>query len=238
MHNIKAILFDSGRVLNKPTSGHWFITPNFWKFVDKEKFDKIDTKDITIAFQKADEYIVSQKLIKNKDEEYTHFIKFYEIFSSHLPQLNLGEEAIKAIAHDLVFNAEKYVFYDDALQVIPKFYEKYKLAIVSDAWPSLLDVYDKNKLTKYFSSIVISAILGTSKPNEEMYLTALQELNVEPCEAIFVDDSIKNCLGSVHVGINTFLLCRDKKTCIINKLKSIGKGYKVIGSLHELEKFL
>lgn len=25
--NIKAILIDSGYVLNRPTSGHWFITP-------------------------------------------------------------------------------------------------------------------------------------------------------------------------------------------------------------------
>lgn len=36
--NIKAILFDSGRVLNKPVTGHWFITPNFFSFVDENKF--------------------------------------------------------------------------------------------------------------------------------------------------------------------------------------------------------
>lgn len=27
---VKAILFDSGRVLNKPATGHWFMTSNFF----------------------------------------------------------------------------------------------------------------------------------------------------------------------------------------------------------------
>ncbi len=42
MSKIKAILFDSGKVLNEPATGHWFITPNFWKYVDKDKFENID----------------------------------------------------------------------------------------------------------------------------------------------------------------------------------------------------
>lgn len=28
-NDIKAILLDSGRVLNGPVTGHWFITPKF-----------------------------------------------------------------------------------------------------------------------------------------------------------------------------------------------------------------
>ncbi len=39
---IKAILFDSGRVLNMSSTGHWFIPPNFYKYVNKEEFLSID----------------------------------------------------------------------------------------------------------------------------------------------------------------------------------------------------
>ena len=42
MSKIKAVLFDSGRVLNGPVTGHWFITPNFWRYVNKSTFDSID----------------------------------------------------------------------------------------------------------------------------------------------------------------------------------------------------
>ena len=238
MNNIKAILFDSGRVLNYPSTGHWFITPNFWQFVDKTKFYDIDKSKLSNAFRKADDYIMSHKLIITKDEELQHFIKFYETIAENLPELQLNRESIHSIANDLVFNADKYTFYDDALNAITEFHKKYKLAIVSDAWPSLLDVYDKNGLTNYFNSIVISSLIGTTKPDPKMYLTALKELNVEPQEAVLVDDSLKNCSGAVAVGINTLLLCRDKRAYITNKIKAIGKKYKVINSLNELEKYI
>lgn len=238
MKNIKAVIFDSGRVLNYPSTGHWFITPNFWNYADKTRFDVIDKNKVFNAFSKADEYIMSQKLIKTKEEELTCFIKFYKIFSDCLPELKLDETAIRSIAEDLVYNTDKYTFYEDALDVIKALHGKYKLAIVSDAWPSLLDVYDSNKLTSDFSCIVISSILGTTKPDAKMYLTALKELNIEPDEAVFVDDSLKNCLGAVDVGIKTFLLCRNKQAYITNKIKAVGKDYKVINTLYQLEKLL
>ncbi len=238
MKNIKAVLFDSGRVLNGPVTGHWFITPNFWEYVDKSVFDSIDKSKIASAFAAADKYIVTQKLMTTKDEEYQHFIRFYEIFSSQLPELQLASDAIENIAKDLVFNPKKYSFYDDALKVVPELKGKYKLAIVSDAWPSLLDVYEENNMTSYFDSIVISSFLGTSKPDSKMYKTALQEINVKPEEAIFVDDSLKNCMGALDVGINTVLLCRNRQAYIIEKIKSIGKGYKVINDLNQLYKII
>lgn len=236
--NIKAILFDSGRVLNGPVTGHWFITPNFWEYVNKDVFDSLDKSKIASAFAEADKYIITQKLMTTKDEEYKHFIKFYEIFSLRLPELQLYSETIENIARDLVFNPEKYVFYDDALSVIPELKDKCKLAIVSDAWPSLLDVYEENNMTSYFDSIVISSFLGTSKPDSKMYNTALEELNVEPEEAIFIDDSPKNCMGAMAVGINTVLLCRNKQVYIREKIKSVGKKYRVINNLHQLYKII
>lgn len=238
LKNIKAILFDSGRVLNGPVTGHWFITPNFWKYVDKSAFDSIDKSKIASAFAEADKYIIIQKTMTTKDEEYQHFIKFYEIFSSQLPELQLSSEAIENIAKDLVFNPKKYSFYGDALEVVPKLKDKYKLAIVSDDRPSLLDVYKENNMTSYFDSIVISSFLGTSKPDSKMYNTALQELNVKPEETVFVDDSLKNCMGALAVGVNTILLCRNRQVYIIEKIKSIGKGYKVINDLNQLYKML
>ena len=235
---IRAILFDSGKVLNGPVTGHWFITPNFWNYIDKNTFDSIDKSRIISAFKKADQYIVNQKLIKTKEEEYLHFINFYEKFASQLPELNLTSDAIKGIAKDLVFNPHKYAFYDDALSVIPKLKSTYKLAVVSDAWPSLLDVYKENRMDSYFDSMVISCFLGTLKPDVKMYCTALQELKVNPEETVFVDDSLKNCMGAMSLGISTVLLCRNKQTYIKEKLKSLGQGYKVINNLEQLYKFL
>lgn len=81
----------------------------------------------------------------------------------------------------------------DALKIIPKLKAKYKLAIVSDEWPSLRDVYENKDLYNYFDSFIISSVLGITKPNEKMYLKALEELNILPEEAVFIDDNIINC---------------------------------------------
>lgn len=238
MKNIKAVLFDSGKVLNYPLTNHWFITPDFWSFVDKSKFDNINDKKISSAFNEANKYIYKQKLITTKNDEYRHFVRFYEIFSSSLPELDISADNVKHMAEDLVFNTKKYAFYEDAFAIIPKLKDKYKLGIVSDAWPSLLDVYEQNDMTVYFDSFVISSFLGTTKPDEKMYITALNELNVKPDEAVFIDDNLKNCKGAIDVGINAILLCRNKQDCIIEKIKSIGKKYIVINNLYQLDNLL
>ncbi len=234
----KAILFDSGKVLNAPASGHWFISPNFFKIVNKETFSKIDQKKISKAFKKANEYIDSQSKIETKNEELLHFINFYHIFSSCIPELNLNQKEIELLTKDLVFNYEKYTFYDDALKVIPKLNKKYKLGIVSDAWPSLKDVYAYKELVNYFDSFIISSQIGVTKPHKLMYQKALDELKVFPDQAVFIDDHLVNVYGAMDLGISGILLCRNKWGYRWNKIKSIGKKYLVINHLEELLELL
>lgn len=93
-------------------------------------------------------------------------------------------------------------------------------------------------MTSYFDSIIISSFIGASKPDSKMYSTALQELNIKPEEAIFIDDSLKNCMGALAIGIKTVLLCRNKQAYVTEKIKSIGKGYKVINNLNQIYKIL
>lgn len=236
--NIKAILFDSGRVLNKPATGNWFMTPKFFEYVDEEKYRKVDSKKITQAFREAGKYIDAQKIILTKEEEYKHFVEFFKIFAENVPELEIEQNQVELLAEDLVNNASKYTFYEDALQIIPKLKQKYKLTIVSDAWPSLRDVYVEQKLDTYFDCFVISSIVGVTKPHEKMYVTALNEVGITAEEAVFIDDNLKNCIGAMEVGIYSILLCRNKLAYVWHKLKSIGKQYDVIYTLDDLETML
>lgn len=232
---IKGILFDSGRVLNQSSTGHWFIPPNFFQYVDEKKYNAVDKEKINIAFNNAAQHISCKSLIKSKEDEYIHFYKYYEIFSQSLPELELKEIEIKGLATDLVYNVEKYVFFEDALKIIPELKSKYKLAVVSDAWPSLKDVFINRGLYNYFDSFVISSILGVSKPNEKMYLTALNELKLLPEETVFVDDNLDNCKGAIKLGIAGIFLCRNKLKYYTYKLFVLGKGYTVINNLEQLK---
>ncbi|PJI07888.1 MULTISPECIES: HAD-IA family hydrolase [Clostridium] len=233
---IRTILFDSGRVLNRPVSGSWFIPPNFFKYVDRKRFYAVPVLKRKWAFKKAGDYINKQNLILNEKDEYICFVKYYSIFSTNIPELKMGNKEIGAAAQDLVYYYNKYSFYDDAVNLIPKLSEKYKLAVVSDAWPSLESVFKTAGFRKYFSSFVISSVHGVTKPNKIMYNTALHELGVLPGEAVFIDDNVKNCAGAKELGLQSIVLCRSFSMYMYNKL--FCRNYRIIRNLNGLERYI
>lgn len=229
--NYKIILLDSGRVLNKPNSGHWMIPPNFFSIVNKDIFKKISKQRKNTAFRNAMKYIESISKMNDLTEEYQHFKEYYRIFFSYLPELNLINEMIDEIAKDLVFNFDKYDFYEDALEIIPQLHKKYCLAVVSDAWPSLNHVFEHNDLMKYFNVFINSSSIGVRKPNELMYISALKKGGYSASEAVFVDDRLKNCNGAKAVGIKeTYLMSRNSLEYFYNK--AFVRDHKVVKNLN------
>ena len=229
---IRSILFDSGRVLNMSSTGHWFIPPKFFEYVNKEKFLSIEKEKINNAFSNAQKYLFNEKLIKDRKEELKHFTNFYKLFSENLPELEIKN--IEELAKDIVYNTSKYVFYDDVKEVIPRLKNKYKMAVVSDAWPSLENVFIDADMKKYFEIIVISTQIGTLKPDPKMYETAIENLNVNNSEAIFIDDNINNCLGAEKLEIKSILMSREN----YDEDKEKYKEMLVVKNLYELEKLL
>ena len=128
------------------------------------------------------------------------------------------------------------MFFKDAEEVIPDLSKKYLFGVVSDAWPSLDNVFKKAGLRDYFKSFVISSAIGVRKPDELMYTTALKELGVSPGEAIFIDDNFRNCDGAKRLGIHSFLLCRDVRAYWFFKI--ILRKHRVIRSLYDINEYL
>lgn len=119
-HTIKAILFDSGRVLNAPATGHWFISPNFWKYVDKRKYDCIEKKRISHAFHEAEKSISTQKLILTKEEEYQHLAANAVFIDDNL---NNCIGAMKLGIHSILLCRNKYLYIWNKLKSIGKGYD-------------------------------------------------------------------------------------------------------------------
>jgi putative hydrolase of the HAD superfamily len=211
MKNIKAIIFDSGRVLNYPRTGHWFMPPNFFKYVDKNKFAALDMKLVEMAFHKAMNYLEGYPLILNEEEEFERFVEFYYILADELKDLGLSKEQVIEIAKDTVFNDEKFVFYEDVFEYIPRLAKHYKLGVISDTWPSLDRVFKNAGIRQYFSTFVMSSVLGVLKPHELMYITALKELGVKPEEALFIDDNLVNVEGAKKLGMQGLVILRDNQ---------------------------
>ena len=229
--NIKAILFDSGHTLNYPRTGNWFIPPNFHKHVEPGVFASVDPARLQQAIARARNLLDYHCVVSDEVDECRQFTGFYRALASEFPELEISDGAIAGLAEDTVYNDEKFVFYEDVVEMIPKFSRKYKLGIVSDTWPSLERVFTHAGLKNYFSSFVMSCALGVRKPHPLMYQTALSELGIEPREALFVDDSVTNVEGAKALGIHAVLILRSGRP-------DQDPGHLYVTNLAELEELL
>ncbi len=207
---LKAILFDSGRVLNYPRTGNWYLPPNFFRYVDRELFQSLDQNRLEEAFRIGHQYNVRHHLARTESEEWEHFIAFYQLVLNELLKLGVNDAAIRQIATDAVFNDEKFVFYEDVFTVIPELSRRYRLGVVSDTWPSLARVYQNAGLRHYFAAFIMSSVIGVRKPHELMFNAALAELGLRPEEAVFNDDWAPNLDGARKLGLQTILMARDE----------------------------
>jgi len=229
---IKAILLDSLRVLNYPASGHLFIPPAFFEYIKPVNWDHVRDIERSAAFAQAKETLDMYPLVRTKDEEFAVFVDYYTTFFRSIPRLKASPEQIDGIARSLVYDPSKFTFFPDALEVIPRLASKHKLAVVSDAWPSLEDVFVNAGLRDHFSAFIISSQIGARKPDPRMFNAALDALDVTAGEALFVDDNKKNCDAARNLGLHTALLCRDYAEYLFYRLTV--KTHRVIRSLTEL----
>jgi epoxide hydrolase-like predicted phosphatase len=77
-----------------------------------------------------------------------------------------------------------------------------KTGLISNSWG--LGIYERAPID-LFDAAVISGEVGLHKPQPEIYLLACERLEVEPREAVFVDDLRENCDGAEAVGMTAVL---------------------------------
>lgn len=92
--------------------------------------------------------------------------------------------------------------YDEALLAyIHSLRPRYKTGIISNAWPGARQVHQRRFNADTFDVIVYSAEEGVAKPVADIYQRALARLNVQPEQAVFVDDVLENVEAACALGL-------------------------------------
>jgi len=90
----------------------------------------------------------------------------------------------------------------DLVDYIRSIKNGYKTGLLSNAFENLRQLITQEwKFDDAFDHMVVSAEVGTMKPDPRIYQLALDGLGVEAHEAIFVDDFIRNVEGASAVGL-------------------------------------
>ncbi len=216
--NYKYIILDFGKVIAAPTTGHWDITPKFLELIDINKFDMEKFKLLRKKYQD----ILSEK-VTNLEEEYNMFFRFY---NGILSELNYSQDISKKIAYNRTYNFDKYTIYDNIYNELEQLKEKYKLILLTDNWPCVTNYLNEYKIHNYFDKIYISSIYGVEKKDKIFFDYPLNELNIKPGEALFIDDNELNLDIAREKGLEVMLMDREKiikysKYPIINNLLDI-----------------
>lgn len=77
-----------------------------------------------------------------------------------------------------------------------------KTGLISNAWSNGRQYLVQNKLEDAFDLIILSAELGTMKPEPAIYEAALDSAQVSPQESIFVDDVRENVESAARLGMH------------------------------------
>lgn len=112
--------------------------------------------------------------------------------------------------------AQPWYIYPDVIPTLEYWQaQKITLGIISNFDTRLFQVLQLLKLEQFFSSITISSLSGSAKPDSQIFITALAKHNCSASEAWHIGDSKQEDYhGAKAVGINSWWLDRDRESII------------------------
>ncbi len=101
--------------------------------------------------------------------------------------------------------------YPDTIPLLEKLSKDgFAMALVSNAPPDTGKAVDALGLPHYLKTVVISGVVGYSKPHPEIFRIALRQAGVQPGETIHVGDLYESdVVGARNAGIEGILIDRD-----------------------------
>jgi epoxide hydrolase-like predicted phosphatase len=90
----------------------------------------------------------------------------------------------------------------DLLAYIDRLRKYYQVGLLSNASSIARWLFtEKYPILEHFDSVTISAEEGVMKPDPRIFRVALERAGVEPGEALFVDDVLRNVEGAQAIGM-------------------------------------
>ncbi len=210
---IENIVFDFGYVLAYPRSGNWFLTPESRRLLTMGDLLRIGLhsykkkKVIAVAYRHLNE----EHLMHTQEKEIEHFSVFYQKLLTGFGISKNVDQKAAALAQDLVLNDERIGIYEDVLKELPDMKKSYRIAILSDNWPSLRRLLTNYRIEEHLNGLIISSDYGICKDNVQLFQIAIEELKLKPENTVFVDDSEKNLINAEQMGFCPILMDRRRK---------------------------
>ena len=203
----RILLLDMYGVIIKESKGY-FIPYTF------EHFNKTEHSRLIRAFREEGLFTKAGNGDFSSDE-----------FLSLLGYLNPAETMRDYLKNYLTFDK-------DFLWFAEKNYKQYDFVLLSNdvkEWSKYL--FELYGLGQYFKECIVSGDIHMRKPESRIFDYAIEHIQCDPQECIFVDNSVKNLDVAQKAGINTVLFNRDNEVYsghIVNSFEELDKVLKCL----------
>ena len=188
---LDAVLFDSGGVLIGPVGGRWNPRFDFEAIVARHAPECSEVAFVA-AVETGDRFLASARETPSRDDYHRVLLDTLGVVAT--PELLAELDA----PLDPTAVVEPY---PEVVEVLAQLLAHgVRLAVVSDAWPTLPELHAGVGLGGYFEAYAISAVLGCTKPDPQMYRHASDALGVAPERCLFVDDSPPLVHAAIDLG--------------------------------------
>ncbi len=201
--SVTAILFDAGHTLFRPKSGNWILPTLYEDLLGDELLlvKREQPEAFEQGIKRGWQYLNDHHHIKTEAEEYEQFRAFYRMLYADCGCRVPQQSHIDVLAHEIVYDRDKFIWFDDVTPMLDRLRNDFVLGVVSDTWPSLEQVFIALNMRGYFSTFVMSAIHGVTKAEPTLFKIALKELGISPQQALFIDDLEPNLCVAADAGL-------------------------------------
>ncbi|WP_411347610.1 HAD family hydrolase [Paenibacillus sp. WLX2291] len=191
---IKAVIFDlDGTLLDRDLSLESFI---------RDQYDRLDV----LHFIDKDEYVARFIQLDNKgymwkDIVYASLIEEYQIWNIS------ADELLADYIENFKNHCIPFPHLTELLEHIIS--QKIKLGMITNGFSDFqLGNVESLGIRHYFEFIMVSELEGIRKPDVSIFKRALERLEIEACEAIYVGDHpVNDVMASRRVGMKGIWKC-------------------------------
>jgi len=216
---IRAVIFDVSGTLIDPKSS---------ERAHKTILTKIfgDSKKAEAVFPKFKDYVSE---IFNKASLPGNYKNYYEICYEALLKI-LDNEKYKITLNDykklymeIVPQVEE--LFPEVIPILEMLRKKYKMGVVTDGDREYIErLFELKGLSKFFDVVVCSEDVNEYKPNPKAFKKALELLDVQAEEAIYIGDNpIKDKEGPERVGMKAIIV---ENGISLNNIRHLLEGFK------------
>jgi len=215
---LKAVFFDVGWTLSYPQRSLWdcfaeVITENGVHMSAEEAEKTVHSMIATHREQAISEFLAGAEY-SDSDEEFEALFLAMGHLMFRKAGLDGDHDALTRDVLERFWLLENWTIYPDVIGVIERLRARnIRIGILSNATSALVGFLEEIGLLPHFDFTIVSAIVGTKKPDHRIFKLALEQAGVEPANAAHVGDMyLEDILGARNAGVRPFLIDRGRKS--------------------------